>query len=149
MCIGKEIEVLLNHRFSRRPSPKISQARDIFSKGILGKVGSFLSEAHPSFRQSCSPDFLPRFLSARLLYRDLEATTRIAVPLAREKVLMLLVTASRDKSNRRDGKLDETQFPSARSVAGNATPRSFDASADFSRRWQERERIPFDCRGLN
>lgn len=71
---------------------------------------------------------------------------------------MLFVTVSRDKSNRRDGKLDETQFPSAR-FAGNATPPSppppsFDASAGFSLGDEDatrgsRERISFDCRGLN
>lgn len=84
-CIGKEIEILFSTiDFLVDHLPRYRRHTRYIFRGDLSKVGSFLSEAHPSFRESCSLDFLPRFLSARLLYRDLRAT-RIVVPLvARE-----------------------------------------------------------------
>lgn len=133
-CIREEIEILFSTIDFLDHLPRYRRHTRYIFRGDFSKVGSFLSEAHPSFRESCSPDFLPRFLSARLLYRDLGAT-RIVVPLvARESFdAARHGVAGQIESSRWKTRWNSISIRALRRrVAGNATPRSFDASAGYS-----------------
>lgn len=148
-CIREEIEILFSTiDFLVDHLPRYRRRTRYIFRGDFSKVGSFLSEAHPSFRESCSPDFLPRFLSARLLYHDLGAT-RIVVPL-----VPLVARESFDAARHGvAGQIESSRWKTRRNSISIRAHRRRKRDATSVRHirgmFSRRERIPFDCRGLN